>query len=107
MFNLVIYKQDNSVYWSEYFESESDLHKWLQLEMTRDYWKSSFRYQIIDNYPTQEQIEAEITSENQKKLQKKTQRNAIRGIKNASNITQLKVALIELIKYLEIGEENE
>lgn len=64
----------------------------------------------FNSYKDAEQCTVEITdvpSDDEIKLSKKAQRNAIRSIKNANNIAQLKVALIELIKYLDIGEENE
>lgn len=107
MFNLIIYKEDGSVYWSEYFDSRNELNKWLDVEKTRHYWDSKFTHQVIDNSPTQQQKDDEQAAIDAVKLAKKTQRNAIRGIKNANNIAQLKVAFIELIKYLDIGDQDE
>ena len=107
MFNLVIYKEDGSIYRKDYFNTRAEAEKWLAVEQTREYWNNDFTYELIDNSPSQQELEQREQEKTLRNKERKAQRNAIRGIKNANNIAQLKVALIELIKYLEIGEENE
>jgi hypothetical protein len=48
MFQLIIKRQDQSIYWIEYFNDEPSLTRWLQEEMTRPYWDPSFTQETID-----------------------------------------------------------
>ena len=43
MFKLTIKRKDNSIYWVEHFNSQSELNNWLTEERTRPYWDSSFK----------------------------------------------------------------
>lgn len=64
----------------------------------------------FNSYKDAEQCTAEITdvpSNEEIKQSKQAQLDAIRSIKSASSIAQLKVALIELIKYLNIEIEEQ
>lgn len=107
MFDLIIYNADGSTYWTEHFKTLLDAQNWLMKEKNQPYWDKSFTYQIIDNSPTRQDLEQLEQQKELKNQERKAQRNAIRGIKNANNVAQLKAAMIELIKYLEIGDENE
>ena len=50
-FTLKIYNKDNSIYWTEHFNSKKELDIWLEEEKTRPYWKEEFVCNIeeIDN----------------------------------------------------------
>jgi hypothetical protein len=47
MFQLIIKREDESIYWIEYFNNEEAALKWLQEEMTRPYWDITYTYEII------------------------------------------------------------
>lgn len=64
MLTLIIRHSDTSIYWQEYFNTLSDLQKWLKEEQTRPYWKQEYTTEIMDNTPprpippTQEELDA-------------------------------------------------
>lgn len=107
MFNLIIYKPDGSIYWKDYFNTRAESEKWLAVEQTRDYWNKDFTHELIDNSQSKQELEQREEAKILREQERKAKRNAIRGIKNANNIAQLKAGLIELIKYLDIGEQEE
>lgn len=51
MFKLIINKKDGSPYWTEHFNSEAELNKWLTEEKTRKYWNKDYTTQILDLTP--------------------------------------------------------
>lgn len=56
MFKLIIKKQDQSIYWTEYFDSLNNLNTWLDEEKTRPYWTRSYATEII-NIPSPRVVE--------------------------------------------------
>jgi hypothetical protein len=63
MITLTIRKADNSIYWTEYFNSVDEANKWLDIERTRSYWIQSYTTQIIDNTPPQPEKDAAAAAE--------------------------------------------
>lgn len=51
MFKLTIRKQDGSTYWVEHFNTEAELHRWLDEEKTRPYWDRQYTTEIEDITP--------------------------------------------------------
>lgn len=46
MYQLIIRRQDNSIYWIEHFNTSQALDLWLATEKTRPYWVSSYTTEI-------------------------------------------------------------
>ena len=59
-YKLIIKKQDNSIYATEYFNLLEDAQKWLNEEKTRKYWDENYTSEFVDTtiYPTQSEIDA-------------------------------------------------
>lgn len=128
MIYLFILKADGSLYWKESFNDRADADKWLEEEQTRLYWDKEFKVSLLDSSTAldsevdildgeikinEDKKAARILKESEesekirlKEIEKKAQRTAIRAVKNATNVEQLKAAIIELIKYLEIGDQE-
>lgn len=59
---LIIKRADNSVYWTEHFNSQAECDKWLLEEKTRPYWDNSFIEEIVvisDPQPTQQELDSQ------------------------------------------------
>jgi hypothetical protein len=55
MFQLIIKRQDESIYWIEHFNDLPSLNRWLAEEMTRPYWDPTYTHEIVDNTPVIEE----------------------------------------------------
>lgn len=49
MITLTILNPDNTVYWTECFNTREENDRWLAEEQTRPYWNPDFIVQITDN----------------------------------------------------------
>lgn len=52
MVTLTIKKADGSTYWTEYFNDQAACDKWLNEEMTRPYWKSTYTAVSVSSVPS-------------------------------------------------------
>lgn len=106
MFKLTIRKQDGSIYWTEHFNSEPELNRWLDTEKTRPYWNRQYTTEIEDLTPpppTQEEIDAEL--ERQNSIQ--TLKDRLKNFSNLEDLTQgqIKQALMSYLKLKSINGE--
>lgn len=99
MFELIIKREDQSVYWTENFPSASHANEWIAREQTRPYWKASYTYEIVDHTPpppTQEEIDAE----NQRLAQVAALKTDLNALARKSDLTtaEVKEAAFKWIK---------
>ena len=105
MIDLIIKKEDGSVYWKEYFNSLDECNKWLEIEKTRPYYDPKYTEEIIDNTPPPKS-EADIAKEEADKLAKESLKDLIKKLKKSdlSTVSACADAILNLIKLLNLDK---
>ena len=55
MITLTIRRQDQSTYWTEYFNDMASCNQWLKEEETRPYWDSTYSCEISETLPPKQE----------------------------------------------------
>ena len=73
MKTLKIFNADGSIYWTEHFNDQDSLDKWLEEEKTRPYWKEEYvcevetvHQSVVDMTEVMAEIEAKRASAKEK-----------------------------------------
>lgn len=108
MFELIIKKADQSIYWKEQFSSLAKAQAWLAVEQTRPYWNVGYSTQIIDHTPippTPEEQAIIDAAKEAKRLQLLNLRTRLQALDEAADLTvaEVKEALRKLVKYLRVN----
>lgn len=101
MFKLIIRKGDGSHYWTEHFNKQNQLEKWLAEEMTRPYWKQEFTTEIIDQTPPPPSAE-EIAEKEAEKVEQEQTRVFLKGLRKSdlTDVDKCASAIMKIIKHL-------
>lgn len=100
MFELIINKQDGSIYWRSFFNSVAALNQWLTDEQTRPYWKQSFTMQVVDHTPPGP-TQAEIDAANAPVIAINTLKTRLVALANQADLTNadIKEMAMKLLKF--------
>lgn len=100
---LDIKKETGEIYWTEYFNSESDLKKWVDAEKSRPYWVSreAWEFVVSDLTPPPPTAE-EIAAQEAEKAEDEKVRKFLKGLKKSDlvDVPTCAEAIMKIIKHL-------
>lgn len=87
MITLTVYDGE-SVFTIQYFNTIAEKNDWISQQQGKFFWKESFTFQVVDNTPTQEQVDEDAAAA-------ETARNNLIAHRNSA-ITKLQNAIPNL-----------
>lgn len=101
-FKLTVSKKDGSIYWQDYFDTLALAKNWVDKEMSKPYWVSSYAVQYLDLSPdaatvaaNQAAIVAATTAQNNKVMQlKNTDFSKVSAVADVNTVVSNIIKLI-------------